>query len=47
VILAARNAATLVDPAEGRLNDLVTVHGSLTADEMLVPLLVARGAAPS
>jgi hypothetical protein len=47
VILAARNAATLVDPAEGRLNDLVTVHGSLTADEMLVPLLAARGAVPS
>jgi hypothetical protein len=46
VILAARGAVTLADPAEGRLNDLVTVHGSLTADEMLVPLLVARGAAP-
>ena len=47
VILAARNAATLVDPAEGRLNSLVTVHGSLTADEMLVPLLAAKGTAPS
>ena len=46
VIMAARGAVTLVDPAEGRLNDLVTVHGSLTADEMLVPLLIARGTAP-
>lgn len=45
VVLAARNAATMVDPAEGRLNDLVTVHGSLSADEMLVPLLVAPGEA--
>ncbi|HSK95615.1 MAG TPA: alkaline phosphatase family protein, partial [Euzebyales bacterium] len=43
VVLAARDAVTLVDPAEGRLNELVTVHGSITADEMLVPLLVARG----
>jgi hypothetical protein len=46
VILAARDAVTLADPAEGRLNDLVTVHGSLTADEMLVPLLAARGTLP-
>jgi hypothetical protein len=46
VVMVARGAVTLVDPAEGRLNDLVTVHGSLTADEMLVPLLVARGTAP-
>jgi predicted AlkP superfamily pyrophosphatase or phosphodiesterase len=45
VILAARGQATMVDPAEGRLNSLVTVHGSLTADEMLVPLLAARGEA--
>jgi predicted AlkP superfamily pyrophosphatase or phosphodiesterase len=45
VVMAARDAATMVDPAEGRLNDLVTVHGSLTADEMLVPLLVAGGEA--
>jgi Type I phosphodiesterase / nucleotide pyrophosphatase len=47
VILAARDAVTLVDPAEGRLNELVTVHGSLTPDEMLVPLLAARGTAPA
>ena len=43
VNLVARRAATMVDPSEGRLNALVTVHGSITADEMLVPLLVARG----
>ncbi len=47
VILAARDDATMVDPSEGRLNSLVTVHGSLTPDEMLVPLLAARGEAPS
>lgn len=47
VILAARHDATMVDPSEGRLNSLVTVHGSLTPDEMLVPLLAARGEAPS
>jgi hypothetical protein len=47
VIMAARGAVTLVDPGEGRLNELVTVHGSLTADEMLVPLLVAPGTAPA
>lgn len=43
VVLAARGAATMVDPSEGRINSLVTVHGSATADEMLVPLLAARG----
>lgn len=46
VILAARGEATMVDPTEGRLNSLLTVHGSLSADEMLVPLLAARGGAP-
>ena len=45
VVLAARGAATMVDPSEGRINSLVTVHGSVTADEMLVPLLAARGEA--
>ena len=45
VVLAARGAATMVDPSEGRINSLITVHGSVTADEMLVPLLAARGEA--
>lgn len=43
VILAARGAAALVDPADLRAAELVTMHGSVTADEMLVPLLAARG----
>jgi hypothetical protein len=47
VILAARGAATMIDPAEGRLNALLTVHGSLSGDEMLVPLLAARGEGPA
>jgi hypothetical protein len=45
VVMVARGAATMVDAAEGRINTLVTVHGSVTADEMLVPLLSARGQA--
>lgn len=45
VILAARGEATLIDRSEERLNRLLTMHGSVTAAEMLVPLLVARGLA--
>lgn len=43
VVLAARGAATLVDPADRRQAELVTMHGSVTAEEMLVPLLAVRG----
>lgn len=43
VILAARGDTTLVDPADRRQALLRTMHGSVTASEMLVPLLAARG----
>lgn len=43
VVLAARGAATLVDPADLRQAELLTMHGSVTADEVLVPLLAVRG----
>lgn len=42
VILAARGAATLVDPADPRQAELITMHGSVTAEEVLVPLLAVR-----
>lgn len=44
VIMAALDGATMVDASDGRAGDLVTMHGSVTPAEMLVPLLVARGA---
>lgn len=44
VILAARGEATLVDPTDRRQALLKTMHGSVTASEMLVPLFVAPGA---
>lgn len=43
VILAARGSVVLVDPADRRAAKLATMHGSVTADEMLVPLLAVRG----
>lgn len=43
VVLAARGAATMVDPDDRQQAKLVTMHGSLTAGEMLVPLLAAPG----
>ena len=41
VALVARDTAAFVDPADGGLFPLIARHGSLTADEMYVPLLVA------
>lgn len=43
VALVARDTASFVDPADGGLFPLVARHGSLTADEMYVPLLHAVG----
>lgn len=43
VVLAARDRWAFVDPALRREADLVSAHGSLTEEEMLVPLLAARG----
>lgn len=42
VALAARDRVSFDDPADTGIYDLVSRHGSLTADEMLVPLLAAR-----
>ncbi len=43
VVLAARDAVAFVDPALPNEQQLRSGHGSLTADEMLVPMLAARG----
>jgi predicted AlkP superfamily pyrophosphatase or phosphodiesterase len=43
VVLAARDAVAFIDPALPNEPNLRSGHGSLTADEMLVPLLAARG----
>lgn len=43
VALVAREAVTFEDPAESGGFDLVCRHGSMTADEVYVPLLAARG----
>ena len=43
VALVARTDVTFDDPAEAGGFDLVCRHGSLTADEMFVPLLFGRG----
>ena len=43
VVLAARAPVAFVDPALPREVQLRSLHGSLTAEEMLVPLLAARG----
>jgi hypothetical protein len=45
VVLAARDAWTFIDPALPREVRLRSAHGSLTAAEMEVPLLAARGTA--
>lgn len=43
VVLAARDACAFVDPALPKEPQLKSGHGSLTPDDMLVPLLAARG----
>jgi predicted AlkP superfamily pyrophosphatase or phosphodiesterase len=45
VVLAARAQVAFADPTNPRELSLVAHHGSLTPDEMLVPLLAARGRA--
>lgn len=45
VVLAAHDPVGFVDPTFRRETGLIAGHGSLTPDEMLVPLLAARGAA--
>ena len=45
VVLAAREAVAFAAPDAPNEANLVAQHGSLTADEMLVPLLAARGRA--
>ena len=43
VVLAARDAIAFVDPALPNEAQLRSGHGSLTPDEMLVPLVAAPG----
>ena len=43
VVLAARGRHAFVDPTFPRETGLRAAHGSMTRDEMLVPLLAARG----
>jgi len=45
VVLAARTGVGFVDPTLPYEAKLIAAHGSLTPDEMLVPLLAARGRA--
>jgi Type I phosphodiesterase / nucleotide pyrophosphatase len=45
VVLAAREPVAFVDPAMPIERELVGMHGSLTPDEMYVPLLAGRGRA--
>jgi hypothetical protein len=45
VVLAARGPVAFIDPALPREASLISAHGSLTAPEMLVPLLAGRGRA--
>ena len=42
-MLAARSPVAFVDPALPNEVRLRSGHGSLTADEMLVPFVAARG----
>jgi hypothetical protein len=42
VALVAREPVAFDDPADSGPYDLISRHGSVTEDEMLVPLLVAR-----
>jgi hypothetical protein len=46
VVLAAREAVAFVDPALPNERNLRSGHGSLTPDEMYVPLLAASGTRP-
>ncbi|MEZ5169837.1 MAG: alkaline phosphatase family protein [Acidimicrobiia bacterium] len=46
VVLAAREPVGFVDPALPRETSLVAAHGSVTPDEMQVPLLAATGGGP-
>lgn len=43
VVVAARDPISLDDPSDSGPFELICRHGSLTADEMFVPLLAARG----
>jgi hypothetical protein len=45
VVLAARDDVAFIDPAMPRELGLRSAHGSMTATEMLVPCLAARGGA--
>jgi hypothetical protein len=45
VVIAARGPVGFVDPTYPREADLVATHGSVTAAEMVVPLLASRGRA--
>jgi Type I phosphodiesterase / nucleotide pyrophosphatase len=45
VVLAAREPVAFVDPALPMEMQLIGMHGSLTPDEMYVPLLAGRGRA--
>lgn len=45
VVMAARGTATMVDPDDLRQAQLVTMHGSVTAAELWVPLLALPGGA--
>ncbi|MBA2327071.1 MAG: alkaline phosphatase family protein, partial [Actinobacteria bacterium] len=47
VVLAARDPVGFVDPALPQEATLLAMHGSLTPDEMQVPLLAGRGRARS
>lgn len=43
IVMAAREPLAFVDPADSGPYQLVSRHGSLTANEMMVPLLATRG----
>jgi hypothetical protein len=45
VVLAARTGVGFLDPALPTEGRLMAAHGSVTAAEMLVPLVAARGRA--
>lgn len=45
VVLAAHDGVAFADPGEAQENGLLGRHGSLTRDEMVVPLLAAPGRA--
>ena len=47
VVLAAHDGAGFVDPTYPREGRLMSAHGSLTSAEMHVPMVAARGRAPS